>query len=252
MTFHDWLYSVYPPNSDINGRWGMLHIITLILCVLVIGLIIPMKNKDLRVRQGVIMIIASLIFLLEITRRGINISRGVEGITSWLHVLLPRPWCAISCWTLMLSSVLRKKWLYNFASTCALLNALVFFAYPSVGFNHNVILFENLYSILTHSLLLVGSISLMTLRLAEFKTDKSIIKEAIVFLLVLVYVFMEIYVLKIESDPMYFMPGNEVQAVLGVGYGMYLVIYVGFLAIYFSLFRIVAWIIRKRKNSLTI
>ena len=132
----------------------------------------------------------------------------------------------------------------------ALLNAIIFFAYPAVGFNHKVILFENLYSITTHALLLVSSISLMTLNLTKFEIKKDfLIKEIIGLVLVIAYAFCEIFLLKIEKDPMYFMQGNDVQAFLGVEYNLYLVIYVVFLAFYFSLFHIIQRIIDKRKKA---
>ena len=120
---------------------------------------------------------------------------------------------------------------------CALLNAIIFFAYPSVGFNHNVILFENLYSIATHALLLISSISMMSLELTDFSVNKNVYKEVLGLACMFIYAFLEIYWLKIEKDPMYFLPGNDVQAFLGVDHTAYLFIYVGFLAVYFSLKR---------------
>ena len=247
MSFHDWLYSVYPENSVIDGRWGALHIITVVICVLAIASIACFCKKSLKTRQNIILVLASLILVFELARRGINLSRGYFGINNLLVVLLPRPWCAISCWTVMLASVVKKKRLYNLATMCALINAIIFFAYPSVGFNHSVILFENLYSIATHALLLTSSISMMTLGLTDFSFNKGIIKEAIGLILMFIYAFVEIYLLKIEKDPMYFMPENDVQAFLGVDYTAYLIIYVGFLIVYFALFYIVQKIINKNK-----
>ncbi len=247
MSFHDWIYSVYPPDSVIDGRWGTLHIITVVLCVLVIASIACFYKKSLKARQNIILLLASFILAFELVRRGINLSRGYVDFRHLLVVLLPRPWCAISCWTVMLASVVKRKRLYNLAVMCALINAIIFFAYPSVGFNHSVILFENLYSIVTHALLLISSISMMTLGLTDFSFNKGIIKEAIGLTLMFIYAFVEIYLLKIEKDPMYFMPNNDVQAFLGVDYTAYLFIYVGFLIVYFALFYIVQKIINKNK-----
>ncbi len=249
MSFHDWLYSVYPPESAINGRWGTLHILTLVACFLIILVItFIFKNKSEKSKQNVILVLAGFILLFEVSRRIINISRGYEDFHHLLVILLPRPWCAISCWLMMASSIIKKRWFYNFASMNALLNAIIFFAYPSVGFNHTVILFENLYSITTHALLLISSISLMTLGLTHFKTKKDFLfKEIIGLILVFAYSFLEIFLLKIEKDPMYFMHNNDVQAFLGVEYNLYLVIYVVFLAFYFSLFHIAQRFIDKKK-----
>lgn len=248
MSFYDWLYSIYPDNSVIDGRWGTLHIITVVLCVLLIAGIWCFNKKSLKTRQNIILVFASLILLFELSRRAINVSRGIYSINHLLVVLLPRPWCAISCWTVMLAAVVKRKRLYNLACMCALLNAIIFFAYPSVGFNHSVILFENLYSITTHALLLISSISMMSLELTDFSVNKHIYKETLGLACMFVYAFVEIYILKIEKDPMYFLADNDVQAFLGVDHTLYLFIYVGFLAVYFSLFYIVQHIIRKCKK----
>jgi hypothetical protein len=204
MTLSDWIYSRYPADSAINGRWGTLHIITVVVTVAVILLIaLIFSKKSLKVRQNVILVLAAFILLFELTRRCINLSRGGDlAFKDYLHLLLPRPWCAISCWLLMAASIFKKTRFYNFASMNALINAIIFFAYPSVGFNDKYILFENVYSITTHALLLTTSISLMTLHLTDFTLGKGTIKEAVGLALVFAYAFIEIYVLKIEKDPL--------------------------------------------------
>lgn len=244
MTFKDWIYSSYP-NPAINGQWGFLHIITLVLCVvLIVAIALIFRNKSEKAKKIVLWVLVGFILLFELSRRIINFSRGDDlNLNTFLYRLLPRPWCAIACWTLIVSAIVNKKWLYNFASYSALLCALIFFAYPGVGFNNEYILFENLYSIATHSLLLITSISLITLRFTKFEY-KTIWKDLLCLLVVLIYTFIEIYVLKIESDPMYFMPNNDVQEILGLNYGLFLVIYIVFMAIYINLF----YLIDDRKN----
>lgn len=250
MSFSDWLYSRYPADAVINGRWGTLHIFTVLACIItILAIAFIFNKKSLKAKQNVIIVFALFILLFEVSRRAINISKGYTDLHSYLVILLPRPWCAISCWMMIVAAFFKKKWLYNLASMNALINALVFFAYPSVGFNHNVILFENLYSITTHALLLISSISLMTLGLTHFNLTKdNLLKESIGQGLVFAYTFIEIFLLKIEKDPMYFMSGNEVQAFLGVEYTPYLFIYIFFLAFYFSLFHIVQYFIDKKKR----
>lgn len=239
MTFKDWIYSSYP-NPAINGQWGLLHIITLILCVvLIVAIALIFRNKSEKAKKIVLWVLVGFILLFELSRRIINFSKATDlTLNSTLYLLLPRPWCAIACWTLIFAAIVNKKWLYNFASYSALLCALIFFAYPSVGFNNKYILFENLYSIATHSLLLVTSISLITLRFTKFEY-KTIWKDLLCLLVVLIYTFIEIYVLKIESDPMYFMPNNEVQEILGVSFPIYLVIYIAFMMVYINLFYLI-------------
>ena len=240
MSFSDWINSSYP-NPSIDGQWGLLHILTLVFCVaLMVTFALVFRKRSLKTRKIVLWILVALILLFEITRRIVNLVK-LNGGGNWqdyLYTLLPRPWCAIACWTTIISAIFDKKFLYNFASMTSLLCALIFFAYPSVGFNNKYILFENLYSIATHSLLLVTSITLITLKFTKF-SYKTIWKEGICLLVILAYVFLIMFGLKIESDPMYFMPGNDVQEIFGIGHAFYLVIYILFLFIYFNFFYLI-------------
>lgn len=244
MSFKDWIFSSYP-NPSIDGQWGILHILVLIFCIATIVLAsFLLRNKSEKSRKIYLIFLASLILIFELTRRIVNFIKMTNPtFNSVMYALLPRPLCAISCWTLIISVIVNKKFFYNFASMISLLSSLIFFAYPGAGFNNVYILFENLYSIATHSLLLIMSISLITLKFTKFEY-KSIWKEAIVYLIVLIYSFIEIYVLKIEPDPMYFMPNNDVQEIFGIGYAPFLVIYVVFNIIYFNVF----YLINDRKN----
>lgn len=251
MTFHDWIYSNYPADAAIDGRYGALHIGVMIACVAMIILIAFLRRRDEKIKQGVLTALAVAIAVLEIARRVINLCRGLPTEwDSWAYLLIPRPWCAISCWLTMYTVLFGKKtWLYNFSAMNSLLCALVFFAYPSVGFNQRVILFENVYSIATHSLLLISAISMITLGFADFRLKASEIFSCAGLLAgVFLYATAEI-LLGIERDPLYFMPGNDVQAFLGVNYPAFLVIYVGFLAVYFSAFYLVRHLVTGRKKK---
>lgn len=239
MTFKEWLFSSYP-NPSTNGQWGLLHIITLLLCIaIIVTVTLLCRNRSEKTRRAVLWVLAGLILFFELSRRIINFSKNTDwSADSVLYLLLPRPWCAISCWALMISVLVNKSFFYNFASPTALLCALIFFAYPGAGFNNQYILYENLYSIATHSLIFVMSILLITLKFTKFEY-KTIWKEAICLAVVILYTFLEIYVLKIEADPMYFMPGNDVQEILGLGYGAFLPIYILFMIVYLNLFYLI-------------
>ena len=78
---------------------------------------------------------------------------------------------------------------------------------------------------------------------------KNIHKDLVVFASILVYALFEIFVLEIESDPMYFMPGNDIVEVLGVPYPVFLVLYILFVVVYFSMFYIISSAARKRKKG---
>ncbi len=251
MTFLDWLYSRYPENSACNGRYGVLHISVMVGMILLSFLIYFLFRKSTRKsRENVIKVLAILVLIFEITRRIINISRGITDFDHLLYVLLPRPWCAISCWFLIFTAFIKKPSLYNFTSANALLCALIFFSYPSVGFNDKYILFENVYSIGTHALLFISAVSSISLGLTNFEKSKNNIVPSVIMLLsVFAYAFIEIFWLKVEPDPLYFMSGNDVQAFLGVNYSSYLIIYVLFLSFYFSIFYIVQYLINKFRNK---
>lgn len=244
MSFEEWILSSYP-NPSINGRWGLLHILVLVFCIGLILLVsLTMRKKSEKAKRIVLWVLAALILMFELTRRIVNLVKAdTMDFHSAMHILLPRPWCAISCWALMISAIVNKRFFYNFTSITSLLCALVFFAYPGVGFNNEYILFENLYSIATHSLVLVMSVLLITLRFTKFEY-KNCWKEAICFVALLVYVLLEIYVLKIESDPMYFMPGNDIMEILEISYGAFLALYIIVILVYFNIF----YLIEDRKS----
>lgn len=254
VTFHDWIYSVYPPDAVINGQWGTLHIATIALCLGLIVLIALVGKKHPRTRLPVLLTLIALILAFELARRGINLSRGnCHTLRDYLHILLPRPWCAISCWMLITAPLIRKPFWYNACSMNALLCAIVFFVYPVVGFNHKVILFENVYSIATHMLLLICSVSLITLGFTDFRYRRSknpigALAEWLCLGCIFAYAFLEMYVLHLERDPLYILSGNEVHTVIGLSYPLYLVVYVTFLLFYFNVFYIVQRIVERHKS----
>ena len=245
MTLKDWIYGTGFDNPKVNGEWGPLHIATLIICIaLIISISIIFKNKDDKAKRKVLFIISGILFFFEIARRIVNITNPIT-FTKYnlLWVLLPRPGCAISVWLVMFASLVNKKWFYNFSSIISILCAVIFFAYPGAGFLNKYILFENLYSIVTHSLFFVGSFLIVTLRLATF--DYRNVKNELISLGVLVvYTVLEMFVLTknakgdpLELDPFYVLANNEVQEIVGLNsHALYLVLYVLFMVIYFGAF----------------
>jgi hypothetical protein len=255
ITLYDWFYSNYPPTrAAVNGRFGMVHIGVALLCITLILLIATQRHKGEGRRMVIIRTLAFCVLLFEVTRRVITFSRGGDLTThDVLYMLLPRPWCAISCWLIIASTWIEKKALYNIAASCSLLCALVFFAYPMVGFNHAVYLFEDVYSITTHALLLVTSVSMMTLGVTDYRYEREnggrARHEFEILACVFAYAFLEIYVLKIERDPLYFLPGNDVQTVFGLSYPLYLVVYISFIIIYFNAFYLIPLALRYKKHK---
>ena len=53
--------------------------------------------------------------------------------------------------------------------------------------------------------------------------------------LVFVYALIEIFVLKVEADPIYFMPNGDIQAdILRIDYGLYLFAYITLIVVYIN------------------
>lgn len=136
--------------------------------------------------------------------------------------------------------------------------AVIFFAYPGVGYNNQYILFENLYSIVTHALLLTMSITLMVLKFTDFKY-KHMGKLAICFAATYAYSLVQVYLLKTQEDPMYFMPNGDIQAdILKISYGLYLFLYITLILVYINAFHLVSdketvkSLFRKRKEKIQV
>ena len=105
------IYSITPDGSDVNGAWKLPHILTLIGCILtVIALAFVFRKKDKKTRTLVIRILIGLILFFEIARRVINfVKGGHDSLNDVLYTLLPRPWCALSCWAMIVAMFVNKK-----------------------------------------------------------------------------------------------------------------------------------------------
>lgn len=234
MTLSQWLFGGIE-NPFKAGQWGTLHIATLVVCI---GLIVAFyflvkhSHNPEKTSKGIVISLASAIAFFEIMIRFVYCVKlyyfhqpEMNGVTA-LWIILPKPWCAVSCWALIACRFVKKPYFYNYASLSALLCSFIFYIYPGVGYNNEHLLFENWYSILTHALLLTTSITLITLKYANFKF-RHFWKTGICFVLTFGYALLEIYVFKVMPDPMYFMPDGDIQAgILRMDYGLYLMLYI--------------------------
>ena len=149
MTFSEWLFGGIE-NPVINGRWGLLHIITLLLCVaciVIFHFVVKRSADQEKAKSHILYTLAGLIGFFEIMIRFVYFMKlyyfqqpQMAG-TGVLWILIPKPWCAISCWLLIACVFVKKAFFYNFASLSALLCSVIFFAYPGVGYNNEIILF---------------------------------------------------------------------------------------------------------------
>lgn len=240
MSFSQWLFGGIE-NPFEAGQWRPLHISVMLSCVALISLfnfIVKRSQNKEKAKKIIVYALVGAIAFFEIMIRFVQCVKlyhlhlpEMEGITA-LWIILPKPWCAVSCWALIASVFVKKTFFNNYASLSALLCSVIFFVYPGVGFNNVHLLFENWYSILTHALLLTTSITFMTFKIADFRY-KQLWKVAICFVLTFVYALVEIYILKIQTDPMYFMPDGDIQAdILRIDYGLYLFGYIALILIY--------------------
>ena len=264
MSFSQWLFGNIE-NPEINGRWGLLHILTLVLCascIVAFHFIVKKSANPVKARSRILCTLAGLIAFFEIMIRFVYFMKlyyfqhpSMNG-TGPLWILIPKPWCAVSCWLLIACVFVKKPFFYNFASLSALLCAVIFFAYPGVGFNNEIIIFENLYSIVTHALLLTMSISLIVLKVTDFRY-KHMGKLALCFVLTFAYGLVQIFWLKTQEDPMYFMPNGDIQAdILHISYGLYLFLYILLIVVYVNAFHLIGdWasvkaLFKKRPSNL--
>ena len=243
MKFIDWLYSTYP-NPKIEGEWGTLHIITLVAIIaMIVASSLLLKNKSDKTKRIVLWVMCGIIIFFEVARRVINLCKTTDySVLNIFKILLPRPGCAISDWLVVIALIVNKKFFYNFASIVSILCGTIFFAYPGAGFNNEIILFENLYSIVAHAMFYIVAICFITYKFTDFKY-KNCWKELICFAVLIVYTFLEIY-FKIESDPFYFVANNDIQDIVGMAYSLYLPMYLIFICVYVNLY----YLIGDRKN----
>ena len=255
MSFYEWLFSAYE-NPRINGEWGPLHISVLVACVLLIvtiSLYFSGSRADLiKQKRTVLWIMAGVILFFGVVRRviGILTMENFE-LTLFLRIVLPRPWCAISCWMVIVAMVVNKKFFYNFTAITSILCTMVFFAYPGAGFIHKYVLFDDLYSIVTHALLLVSAVLFITLKFTDFKFN-TMWKELICLGSVYIYGAIETWILKIEKDPLYYLPGNDIVELFNMDYGLFIVLYILFVAVFWTSFYVVQerkTIFKSKKNS---
>lgn len=269
MTFLEWLNIEKIENPAQHNQWGPLHITVVLLCIAACVGISFLRRKSKTLKVGTIRALAACLLIFEISRRIVTfiidkesfahittLGGYLENRLFW-YIILPRPWFAISVWLIIVASIVNKRVMYNIAAMNAIICAIIFFAYPSAGFNNEIMQFENVYSISTHALILVAAVSMITLGLTDFKYVRtkwynSAIWELLAIGLVFAYAFMLVNK-GIELNPMYFVPTgalgkpNEVQDILGMSDGVYVAVYALFLTFYFNLFFLIQLLVDKVK-----
>lgn len=238
MTFKQWLFSELPnPHHSPYTIWYGLALIFIVSFVIISTILL--KNKSQRTKRNVLLILVLILTSFELIRRGVNLYKTTDySLHNTLHILLPRPGCAISGWLVIFATLSDKKWFYTFAAQIGLLCGLIFFISPGAGFNRELIQFEEVYSMVSHILFFTCSICFVTYQLAEFKF-KYIRSQALCFMTLICYVAFEM-ITKIESDPFCILPNGDVHSILsGLPYWAFAVIAFAFLVIFFTSFYLI-------------
>ena len=125
MSFSEWFFGGIE-NPRVENQWGPLHIATLVVCVALILTFYYIAKKTSnpdKVKTHIVRTLAGLIAFFEIASRFMYLMKlyyfhqpEMNGI-DLLWIVLPKPWCAISCWLLIACVFVRKTFFYNFGGT---------------------------------------------------------------------------------------------------------------------------------------
>ena len=256
MTFKQWIFSIRAENDVYGGQWKFPHILTLCIAIaLIVALTLVFRKKSRGARESVVKTLAIVVLVFEVVYRVAHFAKGdVVGVGSALRLIFPSAWSGIACWLLIIAAVGNKKTLWNFSAINGLFCSVVFFIYPTVGFVHKTMLFDDWYAVFTHSILFLSAICTITLSLGDFRYKREtfvdgFLKELIALGCVLVYVAGVTFVSKVAGkvavDPLYFMPNNGVQAVLGMRYLVYAVLYALGVCVWVNAFYVIPMLWKK-------
>ena len=115
-----WFFEQNIDNPVEYHQWGLFHILTLVVCVLLIVgfyLIVKFaKNKE-KTRNIILYSLIGLLILLEILIRVqyfVRLYYYKDPSVSHMDpfwIIMPKPWCDVACWILIASPFVNKKYL---------------------------------------------------------------------------------------------------------------------------------------------
>ena len=136
MSLKEWFFETGEfSNPYYAGQWKTLHIITLIVSIMLIVLFYHLvkyaKDKE-KTKDIIIKSLVYTILFFEVAIRVVYFIRryyfnvlDMQGLDA-VWILLPKPWCAVSCFVLILSIFIKKKFFYNYAALSALLTSFIY------------------------------------------------------------------------------------------------------------------------------
>lgn len=154
--------------------YGTRHIIVLALTfILTLAVYFIFRNKSDKAKNILFKCFGFFFLFWEISTRIVNLIIA-EGLTfeKILEILLPMHICSVMVWIFIIAIFSKNQVLINFGAIGGILATIAFLLYPAVGLHQVYINFTNLYSITSHMVGFICSISLISLGKTKFEMKK--------------------------------------------------------------------------------
>ena len=247
MTFKDWFYNTNNPRLPKSEYlYGTRHIILLVLTALLcIGVYFLFRKRKEKTKNIFLYLCGSILLFFEIASRVVHLviaeTYTLESVTK---IILPMHMCSVMVWVFIIGIFSKNKLLLRYSAIMGLLSTLAFLLYPAVGINQKYMAFTNVYSTFSHMLGFVLCVSLMSLRIVDFRFKK-IWQPLVCFAVMFCWGAILNFLIFPGSDYMY-MVNDPLE--LGLPFP-YQILYVGILLLYTTAFYLVYWLVQKVKNK---
>jgi len=175
MTLKDWLRNENNPILPKSEYlYGTRHIVLLILTILFcFGVYFLLRKSSDKSKNIFLYVCASVLLFFEITSRIVNlVIANTYTLTTISQIILPMHMCSVMVWIFIIGIFSKNKFLLRYSAIMGLLSTLVFLLYPAVGINQKYMAFTNIYSTFSHMLGFILCVSLMSLRIVDFRFKK--------------------------------------------------------------------------------
>lgn len=247
MSVKDWFTNDNNPVLDKSEYlYGPRHIFFLVLtAMLCVSIYLIFRKKDFKIKETIVKVFAYVLLFFEVVSRVINlIILDTYTVEKVVKILIPMHICSVMVIVFILAIFTRKKILLNYSVVCGFLATLAFLLYPAVGIHQKYMAFSNIYSTFSHIIGFVLVVSLMSLRMVEFKF-KDIWQMYLCFVIMFSYGALLNFVFFPGSDYMY-MRNDPLELDLNFPYQ---ILYCVIIIIYTSLFYIVNHFVRQVKKD---
>ena len=247
MTFIEWLSNENNPVLDKSEYlYGPRHIIMLLTTILLcIGVYFLFRKRGNIAKNVFLYFAASILLLFEISSRVVDLwFADAYTLKSVTETILPMHMCSVVVWTFIVGIFFRNKMLLRFSTIIGLLSTMAFLLYPAVGIHQQYMGFSNVYSTVSHMIGFTLAISLMSLRMVEFRFKK-IWQTYLCVIVMFAYGALLNWVIFPGADYMY-MRNDPLELKLSFPY-QYL--YGGILIVYIFMFYFINLFTRKKEKK---